>query len=1756
VRSLLGAQDRPKTLGDLRLRVTTAAPDGVDPEELAALGARAGYDVHLRWDAHDADGAFDAVFLRREPGAPPRIIPQRARAAAPVRPDERPPAEFANSPARAQASYSLSARLRGFLQEKLPDVMVPSLFVELPELPRTPGGKIDKAALPAPGKDRSAVATEYVAPVGETERAITTIWQDTLGIERIGIRDNFFDLGGHSLLMVRVHSLLRERFGDELSLVDLFTYPTVESLAKHILGGRAEAGQAARPEPQAEAAREAESASTDIAVIAMAGRFPGARNLEEFWELLREGREVIKRFSAEELIAAGVEPEVIADPRYVPAAGVLDDIELFDAGFFGYNAREAQMMDPQQRIFLEAAWEVLERAGYDSDSYRGKIGVVAGLGMNTYFVHNLLSNRALLEQMGAFQTMLGNSNDLLTTRVSYQLNLTGPSVNVQTGCSTSLVAVHLACQSLLNRECDMALAGGVAILIPQEQGYLYAEGGVCSIDGHCRAFDASATGAIPGRGMGIVVLKRLEDARADGDTVLAVIKGSAINNDGASKVGYTAPGLVGQRQAVSDALAVAGINPETISYVEAHGTATVVGDPIELRALIEAYRTHTSAERFCALGSVKTNMGHPDIAAGVAGLIKTVMAVSHGEIPPSLHFKQPNPNVDIEHSPFYVNTALTPWANSPRRAAVNSLGIGGTNCHVILEEAPPREPSDPPRPWQLIVLSAKTPTALSVASRNLAQFLRANPETNLADVAHTLRVGRRAFKHRRMLVCRDLDDAVSQLERDTKATVQESREREVVFLFPGQGAQHTGMAAEIYEAEPVFREAFDRCAELALPLLSEDLRALVYPAPEDREAAEERLRQTAIAQPALFAVEYALARLWMSWGIYPARMLGHSLGEFTAACLADVFSLPEAVALVVERGRVMQSLPPGGMLAVPLGEREARSLVGDRLSIASVNGEEQCVVAGEFDVLDAFEQELRARGVEGRRLATSHAFHSHMVDAALPAFREAVAATERHAPGRPFISCTTGHAISETEALDPEYWVRHLRQPVRFGAALRTVLADSEAIVLEVGPGQVLTDLAKRHPSLAPSHLVVPSLPRPAGGGGDRRELMLALGRLWLGGLRPDFEAFVAGERRARIPLPTYPFERKRYWIDGAAARPAASVPRRKAGPQVSRQVWLQSPPGPPARPTPKRWLVVGAKSPLGAAFTARLTGDGCAVTEVEAGPALHMNAPGRFALPPQEAAAWRGLWEALAGEFPDRIVCFTQDAATSFASLLALGEALGGEGLGNARVALVGSGLEAVSGEEIVHPPDAALAGAARALPRGMVIDVGRQGVANRRWLSEQLLADIAAGEAGRIAYRGKQRWLLEQSEAPGVYDDNEFAAGGAVIVAGDLVGPAWWFARAWSASAAGRSVILLQDSASESTPRIRALESAGCEVTVIGGRENIAGALAQAFAEGDPVAGIVLNFSPDTLLGEATDYAAGIDAALAAVAEVGEYVIDRPVGFCLIQTTAGGRDAALEEALASALDCAATEQTQQGETAWGAVAFTGWRCACGADLPTVADDDGSLLTAAEMRDLYGRILALKGTGLVRVGAPVAPESACEFPADEEGETAGTETFERPEGLGDYVAPRTPLEERIASVWSQYLGFERVGVEDNFFDLGGHSLLASQVVVRIREELGIDVPLRTFFESGTIANLAQALAQREPAAEAAPAPIPHVPRDAPLPLSFAQERMWFFDQLEPGSAAYTVPGCIRLGIALDVKALEASLNEIIRRHEPLLPGR
>jgi acyl transferase domain-containing protein len=669
-----------------------------------------------------------------------------------------------------------------------------------------------------------------------------------------------------------------------------------------------------------------------IAIIGMAGRFPGANNIAEYWRNLRDGVESITFFSDEELRKAGVEASRLNSPNFVKAKGAIENGDMFDAAFFGFTPREAEIMDPQQRLFMECVWTALEDAGYDPETYKGAIGLYGGEGMNSYLLLNLMSNRDLLDSVGLLQASVQNRGDHLTTHVAYKLNLKGPSVTVQTACSTSLVAVHTACQSLLNFECDLALAGGVTITVPLKNGYTYLDGGIYSPDGHCRAFDERAQGTVQGDGVAVVALKRLSDAVNDGDTIHAVIRGSAVNNDGSLKVGYTAPGVNGQAEVIAEAHAMSGVNPETIGYVETHGTGTALGDPVEVDALTQAFRQGTGAKRFCAIGSVKTNIGHLDAAAGVSGLIKTVLALKHRQIPPSLNFEKENPRIDFANSPFYVNAVLSEWKNDegePRRAGVSSFGIGGTNAHLVVEEAPEPVASESKRGWHLLPLAARTSSALDAATLQLHAYLKENPELNPADVAHTLQVGRRKLNHRRVVVCRDLEDAVRALEtldaRRVFTSLQEPRNRPVVFLFPGQGAQYVRMGMELYAAEPTFREHIDSCSEILKPHLGFDLRDVLYPNDVALEQAKEKLNQTFVTQPALFVTEYALAKQWTHWGVRPEAMIGHSIGEYVAACLAGVFSLEDALRLVAARGRLIQSVASGSMLVVSLPEQKVRA---------------------------------------------------------------------------------------------------------------------------------------------------------------------------------------------------------------------------------------------------------------------------------------------------------------------------------------------------------------------------------------------------------------------------------------------------------------------------------------------------------------------------------------------------------------------------------------------------------------------------------------------------------------------------------------------------------------------------------------------------------------------------------------------------------------------------------------------------------------
>lgn len=873
----------------------------------------------------------------------------------------------------------------------------------------------------------------------------------------------------------------------------------------------------------------------DIAIIGMAGRFPGAENIEQFWDNLRNGVESISTFSNQEL-EDELEQDIVQDPNYVKARGILADVDLFDASFFGFNPREAEIIDPQQRLFLECAWSALEYAGYNAEKYPGAIGVFASSQMSSYLLFNLYPNRNVIRSSGLLEIRLANDRDFLATRASYKLNLRGPSLCIQTACSSTLVAVHLACQSLIDYQCDIALAGGVSIHVPQKSGYLYQPGGIYSPDGHCRAFDAQARGTVSGNGLGIVVLKRLEDALADGDTIHAVIKGSAINNDGFLKVGYTAPSVQGQAEVITAAQAIAAVEPDSISYIEAHGTATELGDPVEIAALTQAFRLSTNNKGFCAIGSVKTNIGHLDAAAGVASLIKTVLALKHKQIPPSLHWSEANPEIDFSNTPFYVNAQLTEWKTSgTRRAGVSSFGVGGTNAHVVLSEAPIQRASSKSRSYQILALSAKTENSLNRATEQLAVHLQQNPNTKLADVAFTLNVGRKDFEHRRMLVCKDLEDAVTNLEGNSQRVFSgfyKSGEQPVAFMFPGQGAQYVNMGLELYESEATFRREVDSCAELLKPHLGLDLRTILYPNENQIKFATQQLEQTFFTQPALFVVEYALAKQWMEWGVQPQMMIGHSIGEYVAACLAGVFSLSEALMLVANRGRLMQSMPSGSMLAVYLDESSVTPLLGEKLSLATVNAPSLCVVAGPTEAIEELQTLLAAKGIDGRRLHTSHAFHSAMMEPILKAFSSQVQQIRLRPPQIPFVSNVTGNWITAAEATNPEYWAKHLRSCVRFSDGITKLQQKSNCILLEVGPGRTLSTLARQHSHISKQSIILTSLRHPKEQQSDLEFVLNTLGKLWLAGASINWTNFYADEQRQRLPLPTYPFERQRYWIE------------------------------------------------------------------------------------------------------------------------------------------------------------------------------------------------------------------------------------------------------------------------------------------------------------------------------------------------------------------------------------------------------------------------------------------------------------------------------------------------------------------------------------------------------------------------------------------------------------------------------------------------
>lgn len=1355
----------------------------------------------------------------------------------------------------------------------------------------------------------------------------------------------------------------------------------------------------------------------EIAIIGAAGRFPGSPSVPALWRNLVDAVECIRRFTPAELAADPVAAARLEQPNFVAAGGVLEGFDQFDAAFFGMAPREADLMDPQQRLLLECAWQAIEAAGYDPGvGGASKVGVYAGVGHNAYM-------SAVLRELGVkagagnlLAGLLGNDRDFLATRIAYKLNLKGPALTVQTACSTSLVAVHLACQDLLSGGCDMALAGGAFLAAPYGLGYLYEEGGILSPDGHCRAFDAAARGTVRGDGVALVVLKRLERALADRDRVLAVIKGSAVNNDGADKVGYTAPGISGQSSVIRAAQAVAEVAPHEIGYIEAHGTGTPLGDPIEIAALTDVFAG--SPRGSCTIGSLKTNIGHLDAAAGVAGLIKAALALHERVIPASLNFERPNPQIDFERGPFCVNTRTQPWYGGaqPRRAGVSSFGFGGTNAHVVLEEAPAREELPVARPWQLLTASARTAAALEQATGLLGAHLREHPEISLADAAYTQHVGRRAFAHRRAVVAQGRMAAISDLESAAApAGAPGAADRAVIFMFPGQGAQHVRMAARVYASEPHFREVFDHCAQQLIAHVGCDLRDIIYPTDAQLGVAAAQIDATQIAQPALFAVEYALAQLWIRWGIEPVAMIGHSIGEWAAACLAGVFSLDDALALVATRGRLMQAQRPGCMLAAHLAEQALRPQLHGSLEIAAFNAAGLCTVSGADEDIATLESALKDQGVLTKRLRTSHAFHSTAMEPALEPFRAAVAAVRLRPPRIPFVSNVSGTWIEAVEATDPDYWARQLRAPVRFAAGLDTVL-QPQAVLLEIGPGSTLTGLARGAIRSHEGVLAIASLRAERGPDCDAAALTAALGKVWCSGKTVNWSAYHAHESRNRVELPTYPFERQRHWLAASqsaeADAGAAPATKRDLSDWFYTPAWRQSVVTAVSPPSAERVLVVAptfAGDAVAASLVQRLTAAGRRVVQVEAGDRYARVGDDCYRVDCRRRDSYATLLadlrtdgqEALTvfhvvGADPERVV--SDESLLAFESLYSLAQALSEHTVAHAttgappvRIVAVTSRMQCVHGDEALIPERATILGACRVIPQELAnvrcrsVDIPER--AEARTIDALLHEPYLPEQDAAVALRGSQRWVLDFAPirllAEGA--QGRLRTQGVYLITGGLGGIgleiAAWLARTCRARLvlAGRSRVppreewasLMRDPQSRWGARLRKVEEverAGGEVLLlqadVADEAQMQAALAVARARFGTIHGVfhAAGVAPAKLIQLSRGPARDVLAPKIQGARVLERVLAaEPLELWVLcsslRAIAGGLGAAEYAAANCFLDAFARAWSTDGCTVVS-ILWDGWRDT-GMTAATVEDgDDRPVMTAAEALNALDRIL------------------------------------------------------------------------------------------------------------------------------------------------------------------------------------------------------
>lgn len=1482
----------------------------------------------------------------------------------------------------------------------------------------------------------------------------------------------------------------------------------------------------------------------EIAIIGISGQFPGSDDCTSFWENLCQGKESIKTFSDEEVLQSGISADLLNSGAYIKSGSTLDHKNFFDHGFFEYRREEASLMDPQIRLLHEHCWKALEDAGCSSLIETKKIGLFVGATENTNWKLYVYSKAKEAAIDSFFLDKISNPN-YISTLISYKLNLTGPSLYVSTACSTSLMAVNLACKSLLNRECSVAMAGGVSIGTSKQKGYLYEEGMIFSADGHCKAFDENASGTIAGEGVGVVVLKRLQDAIKDKDNIYAVIRSCVSNNDGKNKVGFTAPSVKGQSDCIKVAHKLAGIDPSSISYIEAHGTGTKLGDPIEVRALNLAFNTD-GKEKFCALGSVKTNIGHLDVAAGVAGLIKTVLSLKNKKLPPSLNFTNPNPEIDFESGPFYVNTSLKEWKRKddiPLRAGISSFGIGGTNVHMILEEAPTEVDMPEERPYKILTLSAKTASALDRYKDSLTAFLNHESNVDLENMSYTFQVGRQHFGYRKSIVFKDRQELLNVLNSEKAGDFKarnNTNHNSVVFMFSGQGSQYPGMGKDLYDSEKLFRKEMDKGFSIYKTLTGEDLKPIMFP----ESGATSDINETRYAQPIIFLFEYSLARLLMSWGVAPKCFIGHSIGEYVAACLSGVFTYEDALRIAVKRGQLMNSLAPGTMVSSSMKEEAAKKLLKDGISIAAVNSQDQVVFSGGIQEMDALMNRLSELNVMNVKLHTSHAFHSGMQDSIITDLQNELKNVQFSKVHIPFISNLTGKLITSEEAMSPDYWSKHMRETVRFSDGLKTILAQSgEKIFIEVGAGNSLTTLLKQQKFDKTLPPAINLVRHPKENENDMKFLTRQLGHAWTNGLSIDWKLYYEVPRR-KVSLPTYSFEKiayptevdpfeKEFAINFA---PTSSTNNQKLSDWIYFPIWKNSVLiSPPDENSSKTYLFFSIDTKFANSLRLNLSKKNNEVIEVYAGEEFKKCSNTKYAIHPNNKTHLEMLFAELkknnflftdiiyswgVGVDPIEIELSESNRAINllYFSLAKITQVLlQNNNLSGKRISVITDCLHKLAGKEQINYAQSLALGLVNVLPQEYsvsCINIDINTKENAKRVVTSLTKEITNNSVDRIvALRDNERWIpdYQQFSNPMHKNGKSIRPNGIYLITGGLGNVGFVLSKYLIQTYNAKIVITgrreLKDitghhtkATGEWSDRLNYLKSIGSEVRYFSmnvddeeGFEKVVNEVENELGKLNGVIHAAGNIDRDNfqLIEDITyEKAFAIFAPkLKGIENVYKVFKDRKVDFVWITSSLasvlGGLSYATYSSANLYMDYFISSKAKESAN---------WKCV-GLGEMLFSEKQIQAENALSRSALKPEDIAELFEWSVSVNdRPVILETVANLQGritkvyhekksvylDNEFSVDTIEKHERPNLSNQYRAPESETERKLIEMVENFFGLANIGIEDNFFELGGDSLKAMVLLKRIKETFMVNITLKDFFDNQTIKQIAMDIDEKD----------------------------------------------------------------------------